>query len=91
MPAAHDHRGQRDEAVARRGIFVEGSRGADGEVGAAEPGEDAAEQHRLPADPVDLDADGVGGLGVLADRADAQAPPGLEQQNVTKATEAYIR
>ena len=53
---------------------------ADGEVGAAEAGEDAAEEHGLPAHPVDLDADRVGGLGVLADRADPQAPPGLEQQ-----------
>ena len=64
----------------REATLVERAGRADGVVRAAETGEHATEQHGLPPDPVDLDADRVGGLRVLADRADPQAPPGLEEQ-----------
>ena len=73
-------------------VLVEGAGRADGEVRAAEPGEDAAEEHVPPADPVDLDADRVGGLRVLADGADAQAPAGAGTAATGPATtETYIR
>jgi hypothetical protein len=46
--------------------------------GAADAGDRAGEHHVPEARRVDLDADGVGGLRVLADGAQAQAPARLE-------------
>ena len=76
VPLAEDDGGQRDVAGACRHLPVEARDRDEGEVGAAEAGDRAREQDRAEAGAVDLDADRVGGLGVLADGADAQAPAG---------------
>ena len=55
---------------------------ADGEERAAEAGDRRRQQDVAPPGAVDLDADGVGGLGVLADGPHAQSPAGAEQGDV---------
>ena len=54
----------------------------EGQVGAGQPGEDAAEDDVPVAQPDDVDADRLGGLGVLADGPGAQAPARPEQQDL---------
>ena len=51
----------------------------DSEEGPADAGEQAAENHVAVPGPQHIDADGVGGGRVLADRSDPQSPPGMEQ------------
>ena len=54
----------------------------DAEERPAEPGDQPGEHHVAVADAPDVDADGVGGPRVLADRAGAQPPAGAEQPDV---------
>ena len=55
---------------------------ADREERAAEAGDEAGGDHVDVAGPQHLDADRVGGPGVLADGPGAQAPAGAEQRDV---------
>ena len=52
------------------------------EEGAAEPGQPAGQRRVDVALEPDVDADAVGGVGVLADGPAAQPPPGVEQPDV---------
>ena len=52
------------------------------QVGAAEPGEDAAEDDVPVAQPDDVDADRLGRLGMLADGPRPQAPARAEQADL---------
>ena len=81
-PTAEDHGGEGDEAGAGRHLLVERADRAEREERAAEAGDRAGEGDVPEPGAVDLDADGVGGLRVLADGAEAQAPLGLEEPDV---------
>src|SRR5215475_225092 len=81
-PAAEDHRGQGDVAKAGRHVLGEGAYRAEGQVGAADAGDQAAEYDvAVPGRP-HADADGVGRGRVLADGPDAQPPSRAEQPDL---------
>src|SRR5262249_39860339 len=73
-PVAEDDRGDRDEPPPARQVLVEEADVADREVRAAERRECAGGDDGPPADPVDVDANGVRRPRVLADAAEADAP-----------------
>ena len=73
-------RGQRDVARAAGHLPVELRDRDQGVERATHAGDRARRSGSCAAGAVDLDADGVGGLGVLADRAHPQAPPGAVER-----------
>ena len=72
-PIGEDHRGERDEALAGGHLRQEAGRLRDGEIGAAQPAERAADDHRGIAQAGNRDAGGVDRSRVFADGAQAQA------------------
>ena len=81
-PATEDDRGQRDEASAGGHVVLERPRALEGQVGAGQPGEDAADDDVPIPQPDDVDADRVRGLRMLPDRARAESPARAEQEDL---------
>jgi len=79
-PGAHqpasDDRGDGDEPAAVDDVGLELVDLAEHEEGATEAGRQPAQEDRLAAPGVDLDAGDVGCFRPLADGADLQSPPG---------------
>ena len=78
-PSAEHHRGDRDDAVARRHVAREPRR-VERQERAAEPTRRAAEQDGLAASLVDVDTRHVGCLWVLAHRPHLEPPASAEHE-----------
>ena len=65
MPLAEDHRREGDVTIARGDVIGEGQARSDGEECASQARQRRSEDRIAAARAVDVDADGVGGLGVL--------------------------
>ena len=90
-PSAEDDRRQRDEAATGGHAVLERPGLLEGEVGAGQPGEDAAEDDVAVAQRDDVDPDRLGGLRVLADGARPQAPARPEEQTWSRMTNTITR
>ena len=73
-PLAEDHGGQADEALAGRHVLIEAAHGTNGEIGAADTGDHAADDDIHVAHEEHIDPERVGGLGMFAHGARAQVP-----------------
>ena len=82
VPVTEDHRGQRDEAATCSHSLLELADCFQDEECTGQAGKHATKRGVYVAVAVDVDADGVGGAGVFADGARAQAPAGIEQADV---------
>lgn len=79
VPAGEDDDGQADEAAARGDGLRKGAHGAKGQGRSGDANQEAAEHIGRQAEAVDLDAGGLGRLGILPHGGELQAQLGLSQ------------
>ena len=90
-PLAEDDQGDGDPAAAGDDAEGEGVELGDGQIGAADRHQRAAEDQRLVAHRRDADAGGIGGARVLADGAQIEAPGRAVRSKAATGTAAKAR